>query len=414
MNNKKKILIGLSVIILIIVLVVVALLLENNKKEDMISNTISRVKYEVSEEKKKFIENENLKITVNNMALVDEYLIIEYDVNIKEKAKEYFSILETIDNDFEYKISRNLIINGEVISEYYDLTTQISYKVSDNEAKVYDLINVSDIELEKEFELDVEFIDNIEEIISVDVEDDSESEEAVEDEVNPDLIELAEEYEEFDVDEETLEEFSGEDEKDFDNLEQDDDSAELIDENQEEENEEIEDFEEKDENESVKIVAGILKFSVNKDEITEGTVVEELENVNSNDGDFYITGKKVLKTAFRSFVIFESEINNVSYDGDNIVNNPDLFGIDAKNISVLQNYEMYINDEVMSVSMYNDEYNGAKACVRTIVMLNDDSKIGEMEFQPYIYNLQEIEEDGEIIEDFEKKNIGSAIYIDVK
>lgn len=414
MNNKKKILIGLSVIILIIVLVVVALLFGNNKKEDMISNTISRVKYEVSEEKKKFIENENLKIIVNNMALVDEYLIIEYDVNIKEKAKEYFSILETIDNDFEYKISRNLIINGEVISEYYDLTTQISYKVSDNEAKVYDLINVSDIELEKEFELDVEFIDNIEEIISVDVEDDSESEEAVEDEVNPDLIELAEEYEEFNVDEETLEEFSGEDEKNVDNLEQDDDSAELIDENQEEDNEEIEDFEEKDENESVKIVAGILKFSVNKDEITGGTVVEELENVNSNDGDFYITGKKVLKTAFRSFVIFESEINNVSYDGDNIVNNPDLFGIDAKNISVLQNYEMYINDEVMSVSMYNDEYNGAKACVRTIVMLNDDSKIEEMEFQPYIYNLQEIEEDGEIIEDFEKKNIGSAIYIDVK
>lgn len=417
-NRKNKIIF----IIIILVLVAVAIccfFIINKKNEKSVSNVIPRVKYSVSGEKNQFIEDKNLKITVNNIAHVSEYLIIEYDVDIKDPAKEYFSCFETVDNDFEYKIGRNLIINGEVVLEYYDVINQISYKVSDTEALVYDIIDVNDLNLKDEFELDIEFVDDIGDEENSKIDDEDSDLENIEDEINPDTFELTEEYEEFDVNEETLNEFSGEEENDLqeDNEEvvNEDDADELIDENEEvEETEEIEEVDDEFvEDDSVSVIIGILKFTVSKDEIIDGNSVENLENTNYGDGDFSVNAKKILKTSFGNFVVIESEINNVSYDGENLHNNPDLFGIDGENISVMQTYKMYVNGKEMDISMYNDEYVNVTAKVMTVVLINNVSENKEIELQPYMFNLVQKEEDGELIEDFEKKKIGNPIKIDI-
>ena len=146
MKKKKQIIIACTVVIAIIIISLILALVYKGKT--------GKLPFEQKEEIKivKMIENDSLKVTLSDVATAENYIIIEYDVDLKNnQADEYSDYI----NGLEYSLERIVKLDGKKISQNDEDTQQIAYKVSDNQVKIYDVIETNKIADTYKLEVDI-------------------------------------------------------------------------------------------------------------------------------------------------------------------------------------------------------------------------------------------------------------------
>ena len=116
MKKNKKIIIATIIIVVILVITLVAVLIYKG-------NTGKLPFVENKEEIVKMVEDDALKVTINDVATTKDYMIIEYE--IEGKTENEFN------NPSEYKLKREVKVNGKTINNDTDGLEQMVYKESD-------------------------------------------------------------------------------------------------------------------------------------------------------------------------------------------------------------------------------------------------------------------------------------------
>lgn len=146
MKNKKIIFIVLAILIIIAILVAVIVKKNANNGEKKTENIES-------------FETQDMKLSVGKVATAGKYLIVEYEVDMKNVEYTEFSDETDYIDGFEYRLQRELKIDGKKILDVNDENEQISYKKSDNQARIYDVVDVSDVNINDNYNLEVNFFD---------------------------------------------------------------------------------------------------------------------------------------------------------------------------------------------------------------------------------------------------------------
>ena len=115
---------------------------------------------EISDEVLRLIENDSAKIEINKLVADDSYLILEYNVEIKEKLMNDYEKIQAMNGENIYL--ENVV---KVKSQYYDdielertsEVEQLVEKTSDNTFSIYQTLMIADVNLPTEFNLDIEF-----------------------------------------------------------------------------------------------------------------------------------------------------------------------------------------------------------------------------------------------------------------
>ena len=104
----------------------------------------------------KSVENEYSKITLESVACDDAYLILNYTVDVKESAKEVFSKIKLDSRTgFEMNFDNNTKINDVTIENYGNFSQKVINKVTDSQAKVYEVIDLTGKDIPTEFNLEI-------------------------------------------------------------------------------------------------------------------------------------------------------------------------------------------------------------------------------------------------------------------
>ena len=150
MKKNKKVVIICAIIVAIIVISLIFALVYKGKT--------GKLPFEKTEDEintVKMVENSTIKVTLGEVATTDDYMIIEYEVDIKDKNIE-------IENGYldyvSFEIDRDIKIDGKEVN-YTDEKGQFAYKESDNKVKVYDLINIKNKKLSDTYKLEVTVYD---------------------------------------------------------------------------------------------------------------------------------------------------------------------------------------------------------------------------------------------------------------
>lgn len=414
-KNNKKIILAISIIIATIAIVAGIMTIGNKKK----STEISKEKTEDYSIKitNKSAESEKIKISIENVAYADKYLILDYNVIAENTEEPFFLENYAKKNEFGLYIDRTIKIDGEPQQTKKDYSDQISYKISDTEAKVYDFIEIED--LPDKFDLEVIFFENDftitpdmsiendeeldQEIDDDDVQDDEADEELVK-EIDPDEYENNSEERESVLTDEEYEEIKDEYTEEWEDEETED---------EEEIYEEVEGYydgkEELDEDEIIlsNSELGRITTKANKEELIKYvSVIENDENYKENNIE--ITNEKIIKTPFKTFVIAETTIRQVNYEdvqsdllGDPYLYKIDIEDADGNSLNVNQIQQIKITDEeeteLNDLEISEDNIpNNLTATIKTIIILGDDAK-EEIKLQPYYYSYDFANDDMETV-----------------
>lgn len=147
MKNKKIIFIVLAILIIIAILVAVIVKKNANNGEKKETENIES------------FETQDMKLSVGKVATAGKYLIVEYEVDMKNVEDTEFGDETDYIDGFEYRLQRELKIDGKKILDVNDENEQISYKKSDNQARIYDVVDVSDVNINDNYNLEVNFFD---------------------------------------------------------------------------------------------------------------------------------------------------------------------------------------------------------------------------------------------------------------
>lgn len=400
MKKKKNIIIACTIIIAIIIISLIIALVYKGKT--------GKLPFEQKEEIKtvKMIENDYLKVTLSDVATAGNHIIIEYDVDLKNnQADEYSDYI----NGLEYSLERIVKLDGKKISKNDEDTQQIAYKVSDNQVKIYDVIETNKIADTYKLEVDIYDTSLIlndnddEEQINLEYdntadesEDVSDSEEIVTDEI-VDTEDTEDNYEEVTIDSEEY--FASQENTDDNESEKlvtpyADVSIEDMDENELD----INDGDEK---------VGTLRVELKKSDTDQKAKVKTKNEETTQDG---ITTKvsKIIETDTAKIVIVDTEQKNVTEE------------ILEEEMKTPENFEINVQDEngntiktckKTSVKIYNEkgqEWNGyggesdeedlnnGTVKIQTIIgLLGDNKNLKNIKLQPlfYQYITGESEED---------------------
>lgn len=146
MKNKKIIFIVLAILIIIAILVTVIVKKANVGEEKETENI-------------KSFETEKMNLMLKDVATVGKYLIAEYEINVNDSDEAEFNDEVSYMDGLEYKVQRELRIDGKKILDITDENEQIAYKISDTQARIYDVVDISKITLNENYNLEVDFFD---------------------------------------------------------------------------------------------------------------------------------------------------------------------------------------------------------------------------------------------------------------
>lgn len=409
-KNNKKIIIAISIIIIIVLAIVTGTVLLKNKKSVTELTKEKKEDYSVKLTNK-FTENESVQISIENIAYADKYLIIDYTVKAKNEEEPFFIENYAKKNEFGFYMDRTVKIDGELVKLKDDYSDQISYKISDTEAKVYDILEVE--ELPEKFNLEVKFLENdFTTTQDTDAENDEEIYEELEDndEVDDELEDNDfEEYEDNSEERESLlteedEEIKDEDIEEWEDEEIEDDEEELSEEvegyydgtEETEENEKAEETEETDDIEVTNKAIGTITTKANKEELIKDVLTTNYDE-KYEENNILIENQKILKTSFKTFIITETTIKEVRYQDiqSNLLGDPLLYKIDIEDeegntININQVQQVTITDEEetkLNDLEIDDENipNNLIAKIKTISILGDEAK-ETIKLQPYYYS----------------------------
>lgn len=415
MKKNKKIIIATIIIVVILVITLVAVLIYKG-------NTGKLPFVENKEEIVKMVEDDALKVTINDVATTKDYMIIEYE--IEGKTENEFN------NPSEYKLKREVKVNGKTINNDRDGLEQMVYKESDKKIKLYDIINISDKDIPEDYKLEIDAYDwdrSIREQIknigfSLEQDTDEELENSDEE------IETDEEETQEDDTENVEEEATGEEEpEEVDaNMDEVQETTEDI-ENTETDDEDIQDDEtdmESDDENSVEIKApetdntttneieepfrgyskiGTLREELNKTETTSNaTTSTRVDKTETEDAT--TTVKQIIKTKSAKFIVAETEMKNVSsekmeqdetYCPSNLsINVQDANG-NSINTYQLQDVQMYDKNGKNwdGPELIGDDENGeittiedGTAKIKNVIgLLGENNDLTKIKIQPYFF-----------------------------
>ena len=147
MKNKKIIFIVLAVLIIIAILATV-----------IVKKNANGGKKKETENIESF-ETQDMSVNIGKVATAGKYLIVEYDVEMKDVENTLFSDATDYIDGFDYKVQRELRIDGSKILSVDDENQQIAYKKSDTQARIYDVVHLSNVNLNDNYNLEVNFFD---------------------------------------------------------------------------------------------------------------------------------------------------------------------------------------------------------------------------------------------------------------
>ena len=320
------------------------------------------------------------------MSYVGNHLILKYDVKSKDGVTGLFENANNELEEFDFHLNRKIKINSETIDAKDDLTDQISYKKSDTEVIVYDVIELENIP--DKIDLQVKFFENdytagnsqdddeatVDEGEDDDEEEDDDSE-LVDDSVNENEVEE-------EIPEDTSEEYKEEDatEEDVEEVE-----VEYNGEQSEAEKEEVSKANAEDDAADTEEI-GSIKVKTTRQDLEKDTDIVEI-----TDGyqaqNLTIQGEKLIKTSTETFLIVESTIDNVEYAKIDSQENgdPSIYRIDVKDEngnSLKQGSNQYVEYDDGETVQIDENSNNIKATIKSIILLtNGDSE--NMEVEPY-------------------------------
>lgn len=153
-KRKNGLIISIVIIIVLLIVTIITVLIVKNNKRNIIQEDYS------IELTGKFAENDNVKIYIDNVAYSGDYLILKYHVIAKDEKSEIFQDISMVDDEFDFHLPRRILINNKTIEVNEQYSDQITYKVSDTEAILYDVVDVSYIEIPDQMEVEVRFFEN--------------------------------------------------------------------------------------------------------------------------------------------------------------------------------------------------------------------------------------------------------------
>ena len=385
-KGKKTMVIAIVVIAVILVVAIITAVVTSNRKQQK-SQSAEQTKEEFTASLDgKYAENDNVKISIDDMSYVGNHLILKYDVKSKDGVTGLFENANNELEEFDFHLNRKIKINSETIDAKDDLTDQISYKKSDTEVIVYDVIELENIP--DKIDLQVKFFENdytarnsqdddeatVDEGEDADEEEDDDSE-LVDDSVNENEVEeeipedTSEEYKEEDATEEDVEEVEAE----YNGEQSDAEKEEVSKANAEDDAADTEEI-------------GSIKVKTTRQDLEKDT-----DTVEITDGyqaqNLTIQGEKLIKTSTETFLIVESTIDNVEYAKIDSQENgdPSIYRIDVKDEngnSLKQGSNQYVEYDDGETVQIDENSNNIKATIKSIILLtNGDSE--NMEVEPY-------------------------------
>lgn len=385
-KGKKTMVIAIVVIAVILVVAIITAVVTSNRKQQK-SQSAEQTKEEFTASLDgKYAENDNVKISIDDMSYVGNHLILKYDVKSKDGVTGLFENANNELEEFDFHLNRKIKINSETIDAKDDLTDQISYKKSDTEVIVYDVVELENIP--DKIDLQVKFFENdytagnsqdddeatVDEGEDDDEEEDDDSE-LVDDSVNENEVEeeipddTSEEYKEEDATEEDVEEVE----------------VEYNGEQSEAEKEEVSKANAEDDAADTEEI-GSIKVKTTRQDLEKDTDIVEI-----TDGyqaqNLTIQGEKLIKTSTETFLIVESTIDNVEYAKIDSQENgdPSIYRIDVKDEngnSLKQGSNQYVEYDDGETVQIDENSNNIKATIKSIILLtNGDSE--NMEVEPY-------------------------------
>lgn len=385
-KGKKTMVIAIAVIAVILVVAIITAVVTSNRKQQK-SQSAEQTKEEFTASLDgKYAENDNVKISIDDMSYVGNHLILKYDVKSKDGVTGLFENANNELEEFDFHLNRKIKINSETIDAKDDLTDQISYKKSDTEVIVYDVIELENIP--DKIDLQVKFFENdytagnsqdddeatVDEGEDDDEEEDDDSE-LVDDSVNENEVEE-------EIPEDTSEEYKEEDatEEDVEEVE-----VEYNGEQSEAEKEEVSKANAEDDAADTEEI-GSIKVKTTRQDLEKDTDIVEI-----TDGyqaqNLTIQGEKLIKTSTETFLIVESTIDNVEYAKIDSQENgdPSIYRIDVKDEngnSLKQGSNQYVEYDDGETVQIDENSNNIKATIKSIILLtNGDSE--NMEVEPY-------------------------------
>ena len=385
-KGKKTMVIAIAVIAVILVVAIITAVVTSNRKQQK-SQSAEQTKEEFTASLDgKYAENDNVKISIDDMSYVGNHLILKYDVKSKDGVTGLFENANNELEEFDFHLNRKIKINSETIDAKDDLTDQISYKKSDTEVIVYDVIELENIP--DKIDLQVKFFENdytarnsqdddeatVDEGEDADEEEDDDSE-LVDDSVNENEVEeeipedTSEEYKEEDATEEDVEEVEAE----YNGEQSDAEKEEVSKANAEDDAADTEEI-------------GSIKVKTTRQDLEKDT-----DTVEITDGyqaqNLTIQGEKLIKTSTGTFLIVESTVDNVEYAKIDSQENgdPSIYRIDVKDEngnSLKQGSNQYVEYDDGETVQIDENSNNIKATIKSIILLtNGDSE--NMEVEPY-------------------------------
>ena len=385
-RGKKTMVIAIVVIAVILVVAIITAVVTSNRKQQK-GQSAEQTKEEFTASLDgKYAENDNVKISIDDMSYVGNHLILKYDVKSKDGVTGLFENANNELEEFDFHLNRKIKINSETIDAKDDLTDQISYKKSDTEVIVYDVIELENIP--DKIDLQVKFFENdytarnsqdddeatVDEGEEADEEEDDDSE-LVDDSVNENEVEeeipedTSEEYKEEDATEEDVEEVEAE----YNGEQSDAEKEEVSKANAEDDAADTEEI-------------GSIKVKTTRQDLEKDTDIVEI-----TDGyqaqNLTIQGEKLIKTSTGTFLIVESTVDNVEYAKIDSQENgdPSIYRIDVKDEngnSLKQGSNQYVEYDDGETVQIDENSNNIKATIKSIILLtNGDSE--NMEVEPY-------------------------------
>lgn len=385
-RGKKTMVIAIVVIAVILVVAIITAVITSNRKQQK-GQSAEQTKEEFTASLDgKYAENDNVKISIDDMSYVGNHLILKYDVKSKDGVTGLFENANNELEEFDFHLNRKIKINSETIDAKDDLTDQISYKKSDTEVIVYDVIELENIP--DKIDLQVKFFENdytarnsqdddeatVDEGEEADEEEDDDSE-LVDDSVNENEVEeeipedTSEEYKEEDATEEDVEEVEAE----YNGEQSDAEKEEVSKANAEDDAADTEEI-------------GSIKVKTTRQDLEKDTDIVEI-----TDGyqaqNLTIQGEKLIKTSTGTFLIVESTVDNVEYAKIDSQENgdPSIYRIDVKDEngnSLKQGSNQYVEYDDGETVQIDENSSNIKATIKSIILLtNGDSE--NMEVEPY-------------------------------
>lgn len=145
MKKKKIIFIVLAILIIIAILLAVIVKKNTNDGEKKETENIES------------FETQDMSLNVVKVATAGKYLVVEYEVEVKDSENSEFGDAPDYIDGFEYKLQREIRIDGKKVLDVENENEQIAYKKSDNQARIYEIVDISDVNLNNNYNLEVDF-----------------------------------------------------------------------------------------------------------------------------------------------------------------------------------------------------------------------------------------------------------------